>query len=128
MKIILRSHGMKQNPVTEAGVVLGYEFPRADLYLDCRSIADPSHAGLSGSTPEGEVYIADHSAAALNFLYGQVVEAINPTILEARWGKDWKEKDVNVLCLCAHGMNRSVATKKVLGKWLVDEGFQVEII
>lgn len=92
------------------------ELPKADIYLDCRSIIEPrlTKGGNKANDPWSDL----PSLHQLARFTDQVIDTVNFRIPERRTGRigGHYAQPVRVLCFCAWGMNRSVATKQALAK------------
>ena len=110
------------------GVKSGQLFPPADLYLDCRGCADPSHVmSGTGDDPEVQEWVWDRSANILQAYRGLIWESISRLTTRRGAGKEF-DKPFVILTMCAHGIHRSRAMKHILGRWLRADGFsQVEV-
>lgn len=112
LQIILRNHGIKSGPV-----------PPADLYLDCRALYNPFHDPAcqgSGDNSAVQQLVWTHSEASIRCMANIIDEAV--TRLPIRRGANWFDKPFVILCLCAHGIHRSRATKHLLARLLRDTG------
>lgn len=98
------------------------KMPKADLYLDCRGIANPSHGGPSGTGDEVDVqyWVATHSNIKP---YCEMVEmALSRMTARRGAGKEF-EKPFKILCMCAHGVHRSKSMKHLLARWAKLSGY-----
>lgn len=86
---------------------------QADLYLDCRGVANPAYSGLSGCGDDLVVQAWVDSFTDLGPFLDMIEEAISR--LEVRRGKGKiSEKPFVIACFCAHGIHRSKAMKHIL--------------
>ena len=114
LKLILISHGIKTIEIVEKK---GYRvLPKADLYVDCRGVVD--HADVKTATAK--------SPDTLCAMYMLIVDALRH-IPARRGGPDPYAEPFTVLFMCARGVNRSVASKQILGAQLKAAGFDVEV-
>lgn len=92
------------------------EFPKADLYLDCRGVANPSHGGPAGNGDDIDVqlWVAVHST--LNAYCEMIQMALSRMTARRGEGKEY-EKPFRIGCCCAHGVHRSRAVKHILARW-----------
>jgi hypothetical protein len=119
--VIIKSHGLKTAKKGD-----DYLVPRADIYLDCRSIKEP---GVGGDSPIAQTAIDTSDPTQIDYFLYQVVRTINAYIPTRRGGDDPFKHPIEVLCLCAHGKNRSVAMKYLLNRFLrVDQpDWEIEV-
>lgn len=108
------------------------EIPKADLYLDCRGIMDPSwqkgHGG-SGDNPSVQEKVKASSPMTIMALRNVIEEAVSGQRIPLRRSedKDPYEKPFVVAFMCAHGIHRSRAAKHIVGDLLKKAGYNVEI-
>jgi RNase adaptor protein for sRNA GlmZ degradation len=117
MRIILISAGLKPNRT----------LPKADLYLDCRSIANPFHAdpkisSMSGDAEVVQEWVEQRSEESIRAFLAQVNESILRLPIR-RQGKDPFSEPFVICPFCAHGIHRSKAMKHILKRRLKMEGF-----
>ena len=109
------------------GVKTGMEWPKADLYIDCRGVANPMHtAGLCGTGDEGEVQEWVRTYTDVFPYYDIVREALTRLTTRRGEGKEF-DKPFHIVTMCAHGIHRSRAMKHIIGKHLTGLGFKVEV-
>lgn len=104
------------------GVKSGQEFPKADLYLDCRGVAEPSGAGLSGTGDNPDVQDWVNLNSNLSPYFDMVIGGISRLSTRRGVGKEY-EKPFTVVTMCAHGIHRSRAVKHILAKTLRGTGW-----
>lgn len=111
--ITLRSFGVKS----------GEPFPPAELYLDCRGLANPIYGGPSGTgdDPKVQGWVANFSDITLYFRL--VEEAFSRLTTRKGKGKEY-DAPFRIVCMCAHGIHRSRSLKHILAGWLRMEGYQ----
>lgn len=108
---------------TSIGVKGLDKMPKADLYLDCRGIANPSHGGPNGTGDDIDVqlWVATHSNIKP---YCEMVEmALSRMTARRGAGKEF-EKPFKILAMCAHGVHRSKSMKHLLARWAKLDGYQ----
>lgn len=112
-KLILRNKGIKSGPI-----------PPADLYLDCRALYNPFHdlsCEGSGDLPSVQALVWKHSEGSVRAMAKIVEEAITRIPVRRREAADPFEEPFVIVCLCAHGIHRSRATKYLLADLLKDQ-------
>ena len=130
-RIQLISFGLKavSEEVTETHRVA--KLPKADLYLDCRAVADfsggdVSHAG--GEIGTNQDTVLSKSAPAITSFHRIVEDALQWIPARRAEAKDPYKEPFVVACFCAHGIHRSVATKHLLFARLKKAGLDVEML
>ena len=118
-KILLRWHGLKRNKTEDGCPIL----PKADLYIDCRGIAEHGIEGNTGHTNSFQEGIKAASPLSLGAMTTLIVDSLR-FIETRRSGKPDPFKEPYVVCfMCAWGMHRSPATASVVGEKLKELGF-----
>lgn len=104
MKLIFSNFGVKSSQ----------PFPKADYYIDCRSIANPFHDAEVGYGTGDDIVVQEWVKQHTNMAtyYDLMEEAL--TRLPIRRGPNFDKKPFEVCCLCAHGIHRSRAMKNIL--------------
>lgn len=105
------------------GVKGDKEFPKADLFLDCRGVANPSHGGPPGSGDDLDVqmWVAEHSNLRP---YVEMVKMALSRMTARRGVGNEFEKPFRIACMCAHGVHRSRSMKHLLARWARLVGYQ----
>lgn len=108
------------------GVKSGKEFPKADCYLDCRGVVDPSHTiGGTGDDPKVQTYIKTFSSI---FPYFDTLRCHLDCLTSRRGSGHEYDKPFVVCCMCAHGIHRSRAMKHILADMFKGQGYtKVEV-
>lgn len=121
LPILIISFGFKS--VGSTGI------PKADLYLDCRSIPNPHHSKevghLSGSDPKMVAWIKEHGQGIVEVFRDQIKVALNQIPSRRRGEEDMYTKPFIIACGCAYGVHRSVAIKHLLIELLTKDGLTV---
>jgi len=123
VKLELSWHGIKRLPAKDGFRTI----PRADLYIDCRGIAEKGIPGFTGKSPEFQAAIRKASAPTLRAFVGQIIDAL-PHIPSRRGGTDPFKEAFTVLFMCAHGVHRSVASCHIVAEALKAGGYNVTIV
>ena len=111
--------------LTSFGVKNNIPWPPADLYLDCRGVANPMHAiGLNGTGDDPGVQKWVEIHCDMMGFHHTVYSALIRLTTRRGAGKEF-EKPFNIVCMCAHGIHRSRSMKHILGRWLVEQKFQL---
>lgn len=124
LPILLISFGFK---------AVGKNLPKADIYLDCRSIPNPHHAPevskLSGDDPLLIKWIRENGQGVHEVFFDQLMIAIRqiPSRRRELSVEEMFSAPFIVACGCAYGVHRSVAIKHLLAKMLEDEGYNAHI-
>lgn len=105
-----------------------YLIPKADLYLDCRGVANPAHGGPGGSGDDIEVqnWVGKHSAQDLIAFGDQIYANIQRLTTRKGAGKEY-DKPFRIMCMCAHGIHRSRSVKHILARQFKAGGWNVEV-
>ena len=127
--LIFRSFGIKNGLYSVKGRdEQVYVLPKADIYLDCRSLREPN--GIPGATIAAQELIlkdkdSQWQTSAFQVQVRHTVDHFIP--LRRSSEVDPYSRPIEVLCFCAHGLNRSVATKNILGKSNWPANWKVEV-
>lgn len=119
LELVFQSYGLKT----------GKPLPKADLYFDCRAVGEHGGftSGLTGKDQSFQDMVETSSASAISAMESILYEAI--PLIPARRSQStnpYAEPFV-VLCMCAHGIHRSVATKHILAKYMIENGWKVKV-
>ena len=103
------------------GLKSGQPFPPADLYIDCRGVADPSQSGLSGSGDSVHIqqWVSEHTNTSP--YYDMVVGGLLRLTTRRGRGQEY-DKPFHIVCMCAWGIHRSRAMKYILARLLREVG------
>lgn len=100
-------------------------FPKADLYIDVRGVANPSASGGPGGTgdsPTVQQWVRLHSDITP---YTQLIEqALSRMTSRRGHGKEY-DKPFRIVTMCAHGIHRSRACKHILAYWCSKQGYKL---
>lgn len=105
------------------GVKHEKEFPKAELFLDCRGVANPSHSGGpngTGDDPEVQAWVAKNSDLSP---YTMMVEDAFSRLITRKGAGSEFEKPFRIAAMCAHGIHRSRAIKHLLARYLQNSGY-----
>lgn len=99
------------------------EMPKADHYIDCRSVANPCYK-LHGTGDDSSVqaWVKAHTEAGADEMYAFVEEAIQR--LPIRRGPQWNMKPFVIGCFCAHGIHRSRSIAYLMKAKMEEMGYQ----
>ena len=121
LKIHLMSHGLKRNKTEDGHPIL----PKADLYIDCRGIAERGIQGNTGHANSFQEGIKKASPLSLDAMTTLIVDSLRH-IETRRSGKPDPFKEPYVVCfMCAWSMHRSPATAHVVGERLSKLGYNI---
>ena len=111
MKLIFTNHGLKG----------GKELPKADLYLDCRGVANPFHqaslASLTGDSKAVQNWVMMESPDTIVAFKHQIEEGLTRIPIRRRDEADPYSRPFTICCMCAHGIHRSRAVKHILASY-----------
>lgn len=98
------------------------KLPGAELYLDCRGVANPSHGGPGGTGDDPQVqdwvrYNSDLTPYCL-----MIQDALSRLITRKGEGHEF-DKPFRIATFCAHGIHRSRAIKHLLANFLNNSGY-----
>lgn len=115
------SHGLKRLQAQSGYFLL----PKADLYVDCRVIPEKGIQGGSGTDKGFQSNIKEKASLTLASILTTIQEGLS-LIPDRRSDRPDPLADPVVVCfVCAWGVHRSVATKKLIGDRLRALGFEV---
>lgn len=98
------------------------KMPKADLYLDCRGLANPSIAGLGGGDdPTVQEWVLANSDISPYIML--IEDALSRMTTRRGPGHEY-DKPFRILTMCAHGIHRSRAAKHILAKWAKSNGYK----
>lgn len=115
------------------GLKSAASLPKADLYLDCRSMANPFHepklAAMSGDAEIVQDWMREKSGETILAYLQQIKDTLITLPLRRANSSSGKTPDdpLTVCCFCAHGIHRSRATKHILARELKQLGGKVEV-
>lgn len=120
LKLVFINHGMKT----------GGPLPRADFYLDCRGIADPSRSVGSPSGTGDTPAVQDWIRKKVDLRpYKQLITDGLWAIPGRRRSEPLPYARPYVICtFCAFGIHRSRAMKHLLANELGAMGYNVEVV
>ena len=98
--------------------------PPASLYLDCRSLVDPSGSGLTGDNTHVQTSVMLASAQAVKGMIDQTLHALTHVRARRKHKPDPFDEPFEILCMCAWGIHRSVAMKYILLRSLLQHGYK----
>lgn len=101
------------------------DFPKADLYLDVRGVANPSASGGpggNGDNPVVQAWVSKNSDIAP---YTELIEQALSRMTSRRGAGKEYEKPFKIVTMCAHGVHRSRAMKHILAYWAKKQGYKV---
>ena len=123
LKLHFKWHGIKRIPAEDGFRTI----PKADLYIDCRAIAEAGVPGWSGKCPEFQADIKEKSKASLFCIQELIIDSLRH-VSSRRGGLDPYKEPYVVMFLCAWGVHRSVATCNVIAERMKAFGYNVTIV
>ena len=123
VKLHFKWAGIKRIPAQDGFRTI----PKADLYIDCRAIAEAGVPGWSGKCPEFQEGVLAQSFVALSAIENLITDSLRH-IPARRGGKDPYKDAYVVLFMCAYGIHRSVATCHIIAKAMKIKGYDVTIV
>jgi hypothetical protein len=104
--------------------------PKADLYLDCRVIPNPtfiSGIGATGDDPRMQEWVEENAQAYVKSFSQLIIDGLQQ-VPSRRKGKDNPWEAPYIICtMCAHGIHRSRSMKHILARKMRAGGWNVEI-
>lgn len=111
-RIIITSGGVKS---------LNYTLPKADIYIDCRGVANPCY-GMSGSGDDPKVQEWVEKNTTVHPYVEIILETLTRIPMRRRGQEEPFKEPVRIMCFCAHGIHRSRAMKHILSNRLKAAG------
>lgn len=119
--------------IFSTGLKSATSLPKADLYLDCRPMANPFHepklAAMSGDAEIVQDWVRERSGDLILAFLQQINDTLKTLPLRRANSSSGKTMadPLLVCCFCAHGIHRSRATKHILAREIKALGGKVEV-
>lgn len=112
------------------GLKTGKELPKADMYIDCRGLADGSKGGPGGTGDSKAMqdYVMQQSPASIISMHRLIEDSLKRIPSRRDGDKDPYERPYRVCFMCAHGIHRSRSAKNLIAGLLTKAGYEVKVI
>lgn len=125
---------MPEITLISTGLKSGAALPKADLYIDCRPMANPFHepklGAMSGDAEIVQEWVEARSPDLVQAYLQQIKDTLETLPLRRANSSSGKTPNdpLIICCFCAHGIHRSRATKHILARKLKGLGGKVKVI